>query len=173
VYAKAPSTGAEQTLNYLSRYTHSVAISEGRVLDLSEDGVLLQYKDYQDEDDKGIPRKKTTWLKKMSFVRLFVQHILPSGFHRIRYMGIWSSSNRIKKLQQTQKLLGQQVFRLSLKAIRALLLEQLGVDPKVCPHCSSPNIVTYILSPNGDQTIKLVPNLTNRAPPKQRLSKAS
>jgi len=78
-------------------------------------------------------------------MRRFVRHILPRGFHRIRYLGIWSSSNRIKKLQQAQKLLDQQTFRLSLKAIRALLLDQLGIDPKVCPHCSRPNIVTYIL----------------------------
>ena len=165
VYAKAPSTGAEQTLNYLSRYTHSVAISEGRVLELSEEGVLLQYKDYQDEDEQGIPKKKRTWLSQQEFIKRFVRHILPSGFHKIRYMGIWASSNRKTKLAKSQKLLGQEVSRLTMKVLKALILEKMGIRPGACPCCGSSDIKTYIVSPNGEWTLKPVASISNRAPP--------
>ena len=117
VYAKKPSTGAEQTLNYLSRYTHSVAISEGRVKAVTQSRVLLEYKDYQDEDEQGIPKKKTTWLDQEEFIQRFVHHILPRGFHKIRYMGICASSNRKRKLAKCQKLLGVQTIRLTMQAV--------------------------------------------------------
>ena len=167
VYAKKPSTGAEQTLNYLSRYTHSVAISEGRIKAVTEKRVLLEKKDYQDEDEQGIPKKKTTWLDQEEFIQRFVHHILPSGFHKIRYMGIWASSNRKRKLAKCQKLLGVQTIRLTMQAIKRLVLEKMGVRPKECPCCSSSDIVTYIVSPNGELTLKVVANLSNRAPPVQ------
>ena len=165
VYAKAPSTGAEQTLNYLSRYTHSVAISEGRVLDLNEDGVLLQYKDYQDEDDEGIPKKKTTWLCHSEFMSRFVRHILPSGYQRIRYTGIWASSNRKRKLAKCQQLLGITVIRMTMRALRAVIMEKMGIQPDLCPCCGSSDIRTYLVSPKGELTPKPIANLSNRAPP--------
>jgi len=165
VYAKAPSTGAEQTLNYLSRYTHSVAISEGRVLALTGDAVHLQYKDYQDEDEQGIPKKKTTWLSHQEFMSRFVRHILPSGFHKIRYMGIWSSSNRKRKLAKCQALLGIEVTRLTMRLLKSLLLEKMGIRPGACPCCGSSDIRTYLVSPTGTMTAKPVASISNRAPP--------
>ena len=165
VYAKAPSTGAQQTLNYLSRYTHSVAISEGRVLDLSAHGVLLQYKDYQDEDEQGIPKKKTTWLSQQEFMNRFVRHILPSGFHKIRYMGIWASSNRKRKLIKCQSLLGIEVTLLSMRLLKAMILEKMGIRPGECPCCGSSDIRTYLVSPKGKLTLKPAASISNRAPP--------
>lgn len=165
VYAKAPSKGAEQTLNYLSRYTHSVAISEGRVKALTNDRVHLEYKDYQDEDEQGIPKKKTIWLDQSEFISRFVRHILPSGFHKIRYMGIWASSNRKRKLAKCQALLGIEVTRQTMRVLKRLILEKLGIQPDVCPCCGSSDIRTYIVNPKGIRILKPVPSLSNRAPP--------
>ena len=145
VYAKRPSTGPKQTLAYLSRYTHSVAISEHRILELGEQKVKIQYKDYADENEEGIPKKKALELKYMDFIKLFVKHILPSGFQKIRYYGIWAASNRKTKLAKCQGLLKHIPLQLTMKAIKAIVKQKLGIDPTVCSYCGSPDLVTEIL----------------------------
>jgi len=169
VYAKRPSTGPKQTLSYLSRYTHSVAISEHRILELGEQKVKIQYKDYADENDEGIPKKKELELKYMDFIKLFVKHILPSGFQKIRYYGIWAASNRKTKLAKCQQLLQHVPLQLTMKAIKAIVKQKLGIDPTVCSYCGSPDLVTEILEaksifhkPIPTKNCKQTPN---RAPP--------
>lgn len=85
VYAKAPSNGATQTLQYLSRYTHAVAISEQRILDVTEQNIKIQYKDYADEDEKGIPKKKEMDFEPLVFIKKFVKHNLSrkAGFSQL------------------------------------------------------------------------------------------
>lgn len=146
VYAKAPSSGAKQTLEYLSRYTHSVAISEHRILELTEDKVRLQYKDYADEDEKGIPKKKELYLPYLVFIKKFVKHILPSGFQKIRYFGIWSMANRKTKLAKCQALLQHVPLVLTMQMIKALVKQKMGIDPSLCPACQCANLVTTILA---------------------------
>ena len=170
VYAKRPSTGPKQTLAYLSRYTHSVAISEHRILELGEQKVKIQYKDYADEDEKGIPKKKELALEYLDFIKKFVKHILPSGFQKIRYYGIWAASNRKSKLAKCQQLLQHIPLQLTMKAIKAIVKQKLGIDPMICRDCSSLNLVTEILEatpilgkPIYYQNGNLMPN---RAPPK-------
>ena len=145
VYCKAPTTGAQQTLEYLSRYTHAVAISEYRILELTADKVKLQYKDYAEEDEQGIPKKKELALDYLEFIRRFVQHILPSGLHKIRYFGIWAAANRKTKLHRAQQLLGQQIIPLTMQAIKALLKQKMGIDPSICPACGSADLLTEII----------------------------
>lgn len=171
VYAKAPTAGPNQTLNYLSRYTHSVAISEGRITKLTKKKVHLIYKDYRDEDENGVPKKKPLKLKKTDFLKRFCRHILPSGFQKIRYFGIWAACNRKTKLALCQRLLGHKPLLLTMQAIKAVLKQKLGIDPAVCKHCSSDNIVTFIISPNGELTPKVIPDFVNRPPPKIDLKK--
>ncbi len=173
VYAKSPTTGASQTLNYLSRYTHSVAISEGRITQLTDEEIHLIYKDYQDEDENGVPKKKPLALKKMDFLERFCRHILPPGFQKIRYFGIWACSNRKTKLALCQSLLGHKPLLLTMQSIKAILKQKLGIDPALCPHCQSPNIVTFIVSPNGELTPKTIPDFVNRPPPKPILKKVA
>jgi len=169
VYAQAPSSGPKQTLAYLSRYTHSVAISEHRILELTEEKVKIRYKDYADEDEKGIPKKKTLKLKYLDFIKLFVKHILPRGFQKIRYFGFWAISNRKRKLAKCQALLQHVPLLLTMKAIKALVKQKLGIDPSVCTACQSPNLVTTILpaKPYGLMVSKKQSSTTaqRRAPP--------
>jgi hypothetical protein len=173
VYAKCPNAGPNQTLNYLSRYTHSVAISEGRISELTKEDIHLIYKDYRDEDENGVPKKKPLMLKRKDFMSRFCLHILPSRFQKIRYFGIWAMSNRKTKLALCQQLLGHKPLLLTMQGIKAILKQKLGIDPSVCPHCGSENIVTFIVSPNGGLTRKLIPDFVNRPPPKPILKKVA
>lgn len=149
VYAKSPNPGLNQTLNYLSRCTHSVAILEGRISELNIEDIHLIYKDYGNQDENGMPKKKPLVLKRMEFMSRFCWHILPSRFQKIRYFGIWPMSNRKTKLAPCQRLLGHKPLLLNLQAIKVILKQNLDIDPAACPHCGSSNIVIFIVSPNG------------------------
>jgi hypothetical protein len=85
VYAKRPFAGPQAVLAYLSRYTHRVAISNSRLIALDEHGVSFRWKDYRVKDGaKGRTRRKTMTLEPGEFMRRFLLHVLPGGFHRIR-----------------------------------------------------------------------------------------
>jgi Putative transposase len=89
VYAKRPFAGPEPVLAYLARYTHRVAISNSRLLALDERGVTFRYKDYR---RNGRARYRTMTLAPDKFIRRFLLHILPKGFHRIRHYGLLASA---------------------------------------------------------------------------------
>lgn len=173
VYSKAPNAGPSQTLNYLSRYTHSIAISEGRIEKISEESIHFIYKDYRDKDAQGIPKKKPMSLSPMVFLSRFALHILPSNFTKIRYFGIWAATNRKSKLRLCQQLLGYKPLLLTMQLLKALLKQKLGIDPACCQHCGSDQIVHFVLSPNGERTIKPIPDFKNRPPPKNKITKAA
>jgi hypothetical protein len=107
VYAKAPFSGPSAVLEYLSRYTHRVAISNQRLLSLNEDQVTFKYKDYREPEDH---RQKTMTLAVDEFMRRFLQHVLPKGFHRIRQCGILANSKRAKCLSRARNLLDQDIL---------------------------------------------------------------
>jgi hypothetical protein len=88
VYAKRPFAGPQQVLAYLARYTHRVAISNSRLIKADETGVTFRYKDYR---IKGPGRYKTMTLAPAEFIRRFMLHVLPKGFHRIRHYGLLAS----------------------------------------------------------------------------------
>ena len=138
VYAKRPFAGPQAVLEYLSRYTHRVAISNQRLVAFDERGVTFRWKDYR---AKGRTRYKTMTLEAGEFMRRFLLHVLPGGFHRIRHYG----------------LLANPVRRTNLAKIRELLnvvpeADNTSDDPRdtvppvfVCRHCGAPMIVIEIL----------------------------
>jgi Putative transposase/Transposase zinc-binding domain len=89
VHAKRPFAGPEQVLAYLARYTHRVAIGNSRLVSADEKGITFKYKDYRVE---GPGRYKTMTLEPAEFIRRFMLHVLPKGFHRIRHYGLLASS---------------------------------------------------------------------------------
>ena len=91
VYAKPPFAGPEAVLAYLSRYTHRVAISNRRLIAFDESGVTMRYKDYR---RSGPDLQQVMTLATDEFIRRFLLHVLPTGFHRIRHYGLLASSNR-------------------------------------------------------------------------------
>jgi hypothetical protein len=102
VYAKRPFGGPEAVLAYLSRYTHRVAISNSRLLTCDEAGVAFRYKDYRVD---GLARQKLMRLTTDEFIRRFLMHVLPSGFHRIRHYGLLASGVRAQNIARARELL--------------------------------------------------------------------
>jgi len=102
VYAKQPFAGPKAVLAYLSRYTHRVAISNSRLVALDDAGVTFKWKDYR---IKGRDRLKTMRLDAAEFIRRFLMHVLPSGFHRIRHYGLFARAVRVRNIECARALL--------------------------------------------------------------------
>ncbi len=102
VYAKPPFAGPGAVLAYLSRYTHRVAISNRRLIALDESGVTFRYKDYRRD---GAERYRTMTLAVDEFIRRFLLHVLPKGFHRIRHYGLLASAERRANVAHARELL--------------------------------------------------------------------
>ena len=100
VYAKPPFGGPEQVLQYLGRYTHRVAISNNRLVDLADGKVSFDWKDYRHDS-----RKKVMRLDGQEFIRRFLLHVLPPGFQRIRHYGLLGNRHRAAKLARCRELL--------------------------------------------------------------------
>ncbi|MDP3496838.1 MAG: IS91 family transposase [Candidatus Nitrotoga sp.] len=151
VYAKRPFAGPTAVLAYLSRYTHRVAIANSRLIALDERGVTFKWKDYR---ETGETRHKTMTLKTDEFMRRFLLHVLPSGFHRIRHYGLIANSGRRENLARARELLN--VVPVELKEMD---VSNEAVTPTfVCRDCGAAMIVTGILA--------RAPNI--RAPPSCR-----
>lgn len=106
VYAKPPFAGPEAVLAYLSRYTHRVAISNRRLISFDETGVTFRYKDYRRDDAE---RQRTMTLAPDEFIRRFLLHVLPKGFHRIRHYGLLATAGRKANVARARKLLAAPV----------------------------------------------------------------
>jgi hypothetical protein len=102
VYAKRPFAGPQAVLAYLARYTHRVAISNSRLIALDEAGVVFKWKDYR---INGRDRLKTMTLDPGEFIRRFLLHVLPSGFHRIRHYGLFAGAVRAGNIKRVRQLL--------------------------------------------------------------------
>jgi hypothetical protein len=152
VYAKPPFGGPQQVLKYLARYTHRVAISNSRIVEVSADRVTFSYKDYADEH-----RSKVMTLSGVEFLRRFVQHVLPKGFVKVRHYGLLANRNRDQRLTLCRRLL-------ALEILRARILSGIPSRPSppgsedrvigtltpvvgepVCPHCGSRNLIRFEL----------------------------
>jgi hypothetical protein len=134
VYAKRPFGGPEQVLKYLARYTHRVAISNSRLLDVGDGQVTFRYKDYSDDH-----RAKAMTLSAEEFLRRFVQHVLPKGFVKIRHYGLLANRLRDERLELCRRLL-------LVESVRNALPEAPNPDeepalPFCCPKCGGRRIV--------------------------------
>jgi len=134
VYAKPPFGGPQQVLEYLGRYTHRVAISNQRLLSLSDGQVSFQWKDYRNEHKQT---SKTMTVHAAEFVRRFLIHTLPPGFQRIRHFGFMANCHRQAKLALCRQLLIAPIQDLlPLPADCRQMLEAITEQPIIgCPHC--------------------------------------
>ncbi len=134
VYSKRPFGGPEEVLRYLARYTHRVAISNRRLVSLDDKGVTFKWKDYRIE---GPQRYKVMTLDTHEFIRRFLMHVLPQGFHRIRYYGLLTSQTRAKNIARARELLA--VPLIPVDAIKAAnpKPEQSKAQEHSCPCCGS------------------------------------
>jgi hypothetical protein len=141
VYAKSPFAGARQVLDYLGRYTHRVAISNHRLVDIDDATVSFRWRDYRDAN-----QSKTMTLSADEFIRRFLIHVLPLGFHRIRYYGLMGNCHRKEKLARCRSLLAMPIvvplepgpptdYRERYQALTGRSLHQ-------CPACQRGRMIT-------------------------------
>jgi hypothetical protein len=138
VYAKRPFSGPAAVLAYLSRYTHRVAISNSRLLSCDERSVTFRWKDYR---LKGRTRYKTMTLSYSEFMRRFLLHVLPSGFHRIRHYGLLANAARCQHLATARALLTQ-----PQPSAHSPHSDNRATAPTfLCQHCGAPMIIIEML----------------------------
>ena len=148
VYAKRPFAGPQQVLDYVGRYTHRVAISNNRLLEMENDQVCFRWKDYRHAD-----QIKTMSLPADEFIRRFLLHVLPNGFQRIRYYGFLGNRFRREKLEQCRHLLGmsasgEQANSLPAEKDYRDQYEQLtGQSLHQCPQCKQGRMLMIAILP--------------------------
>jgi putative transposase/transposase-like zinc-binding protein len=138
VYAKQPFGGPEAVLAYLSRYTHRVAISNSRLVAADANGVTFKWKDYRIE---GIGRYKTMTLNTAEFIRRFLMHVLPKGFHRIRHHGLFANGNRAANIARARELLAMASRQTEPDDPKAAEPGEPHVHPHPCPCCGGRMLV--------------------------------
>jgi Putative transposase/Transposase zinc-binding domain len=138
VYAKKPFGGPQAVLAYLSRYTHRVAISNRRLISADETGVTFRWKDYRIE---GHARYKTMTLPIHEFIRRFLMHVLPKGFHRIRHYGLFANGNRAENVALARKLLAMPPSVSDPDTGPSFEPDQPRTLPKPCPCCGGRMII--------------------------------
>jgi hypothetical protein len=143
VYVKDPFGGPEQVLRYLSRYTHRVAISNRRLVSSDDGGIAFRWKDYRIE---GSERWKTMTLTPHQFIRRFLIHVLPKGFHRIRHYGLLANTNRAESIARARELLGAAPRIVEPEEEKALGVEEPRVLPCPCPRCGGRMIVIEVFA---------------------------
>ncbi len=144
VYAKRPFAGPDAVLSYLSRYTHRIAISNRRLITFDQHGVTFRYKDYR--NGNANPWTSMT-LATDEFMRRFLLHVLPSGFHRIRHYGLFANAQRKHKLNTARALL---TCKPRAENERTDPAEKDAHDKPpafTCRHCGEPMIIIEVLNP--------------------------
>lgn len=132
-YAKAPFKDAQGVVDYLGRYTHKIAITRHRVIEITETEITFQYRDYKE----GNKQKEMT-LSHGEFTRRFAQHILPKRFVKIRHYGYLQNQHRSQRLKQIREKLKIPQPGPKVKIPSSLrLMEKYGVDIFKCPHCQA------------------------------------
>jgi hypothetical protein len=143
VYCKHPFGGPREVLRYLARYTHRVAISNRRLIACDEKGVTFKWKDYRIE---GPERYKVMTLPTHAFIRRFLMHVLPAGFHRIRYYGLLASGQRAENVARARELLAPPIIPVdAIKAISPNAADSPNAagpqTTNLCPCCGGRMII--------------------------------
>ena len=144
VYAKEPFAGPQAVLAYLSRYTHRVAISNRRLVSTDKRGVTFRWKDYR---VNGPARYKTMTLPTHEFIRRFLIHVLPKGFHRIRHYGILANGNRAANLARARALLGLPSHDQTTTSESPDRPDEPKPPDHPCPSCGGPMVIIETFEP--------------------------
>jgi len=136
VYSKPPFGNAKHVVAYLGRYTHRVAISNNRILKVTNDSVEFSWRDYKNNNEK-----KTMKLSSQEFMRRFLLHVLPSRFHKVRAYGLLSNYSRKNLLPLCFRMLKTPEPKpLPKETWQATFLRLTGIDIEKCPNCNQKSI---------------------------------
>jgi hypothetical protein len=142
VYAKQPFAGPEQVLAYLSRYTHRIAISNRRLVSADASTVSFKYKDYRVD---GPERFEVMTLATGEFIRRFLSHVLPKGFHRIRHYGLLANGQRADNVAKARELLAVTPPAVEPEPESAAEDAE-RVHPRACPCCGARMLVIEVFA---------------------------
>lgn len=143
VYAKRPFASPKNVVEYLGRYTHKVAISNHRLLQVNDQNVTFSYKDYKNEG-----KKRVMTISGIECLRRFSQNVLPFGFVRIRHYGFLASKNKPAQLNKAKESLGQHKWEKQNYSWQQIATQKLGYDPDCCPKRKTKNmIIIQIINP--------------------------
>jgi len=139
VYAKAPFGGPAQVVEYLGRYTHKIAITKHRILEVNDKLLKFKYKDYADGS-----KVKQMWLSHEEFLRRFELHILPQRFVKIRHTGFLRNRHKMQRINAIRKSigLGEALPKIQIPAA-VRMLEKYGKDITKCPCCDTGTLVVF------------------------------
>src|SRR3974377_1396153 len=141
VYAKPPFSGPEAVLAYLARYTHRVAIANSRLVALDQRGVTFRYKDYR---RNGQARYRGMTLTPAEFIRRFLPHVLPRGFHRIRHYGLLASAGCKANIARAKELMAASMPTVYPPAAHDTDEPDATTDHQPpCPCCGGPVIIFH------------------------------
>jgi hypothetical protein len=147
VYAKPPFAGPEAVLAYLARYTHRVAIANSRLIALDERGVTFRYKDYR---RNGQARHRTMTLSADEFIRRFLLHVLPKGFHRIRHYGLLASAGCKANIARARELIAAPMPAVDPSAAHHIANPCDPPDYRPpCPCCGGPMLIVEVFGRGG------------------------
>jgi len=156
VYSKKPFAGPEQVVEYVGRYTHRIAISNNRIVDVRDGDVTFTYRDRK---HNNILRLKT--LKSGEFIRRFLLHVLPSGFMKIRHFGFLCNTKKKDNLQLCRQLIGVDAQPLEREKRPAceLMFELTGTDITKCPCCGEGRMLVIVEIPYPSRRLRMRPSL--------------
>jgi hypothetical protein len=139
VYSKRPFGGPEQVLRYLARYTHRVAISNRRLIAGDDKAITFKWKDYRVEGPERYNKVMT--LATHEFIRRFLMHVLPAGFHRIRYYGLLASGRRADNIARARELLAMPLLPIDAIKAASTDVNEPQKPEQPCPCCGGRMII--------------------------------
>jgi hypothetical protein len=142
VYAKRPFSGPEQVLSYLARYTHRIAISNSRITAFDGQRVTFRVKDYR---KSGADRYGAMTLSAAEFMRRFLIHVLPDGFHRIRHVGFLANTQRARLIARARELLADRMASMPPSPEIEERADAPAPPPAPCPCCGGPMVLREII----------------------------
>ena len=155
VYAKRPFAGPDQVLSYLARYTHRVAIANSRLVAFDGERVRFKYKDYRRE---GQARYGVMTIGAHEFIRRFLLHVLPDGFHRIRHYGLFANTARAENAAKARALLGDAAQAAPAQdTASANTASAEPATPTPCPCCGGPMILVEVFERGAMPKARLFP----------------
>ncbi len=145
-----PLDNPQRVIEYLGRYLYRIAITDNRIKQakIIERQVVFDYKDYAAQTNKNTPPPmKTMALDAIEFIRRFAQHILPKGFQKTRYFGIYATAYRSKLLPHIRHTLNLPAWHYALRSVCQIIIAATGQNPNLCPCCASINLSSINISP--------------------------
>jgi hypothetical protein len=145
-----PLDNPKRVIDYLGRYVYRIAITDNRIKEIKKEArkVVFEYKDYAASTEGGSPPPmKTLTLDALEFIRRFAQHVLPQGFQKTRYYGIYATANKRKLIPKIRQSMGKAVWQTVVRTVCQIIILATGQNPNLCPCCGAQELIIALIAP--------------------------